>query len=921
MRLAALALLVAGLLAQAAPAHAQHGVPLAATYQATPPASVGAGTDTQVQVTVTNTGDETWGSYGPPQLFAGVGQVAISYHWYDAAGKVVVWDGLRTGLGNGVTVAPQASATVTATVRSPGTPGSYQLRLALVREGIAWAAPSQPFAASAVPAYGATFTATTIPPLVTAQTYTLPVTVKNAGTATWTAAGANPIAVSYHWHDASGTTVVWDGLRTPLAADVAPNATATIQARVIAPSAPGTYTLTFDLVREGVAWFGSLGSTTGGTQATVAPITYGARYTVGASIAAYFGETNQIPVTIANTGNVPWGGANPVNLAYHVVDSAGRAVVWDGTRTVLGDVAPGASKRVDLTYTVPSTLGQFTLEIEAVREGVAWFGSLGTPPVRLPLTVTSGYGAGYAATTTPALATIGATLPLRVEVNNYGPRPLVAGGPNPVRISYHLSTAAGAVVVWDGARGLLPADLPPGASASAQIDVQLPSRTGDYVIAWDLVQEGVAWLSQFGIATKREAVTVQPGVTFYGKGFGHGLGMSQYGAQGLATGAAGAARTGEQIVAYYYPGTTLVPIDPSGANKVIRVLLSQPSSQGRYSCGAAYFDGRVANLVSAGGFRVLNEGSNNAEIFRASPNVSVQLFATRIPTGDVVQVWNQATATPTKVYEGPGPVVTVPLDPTKPTTVVEKGIYRGNFRFTNLGNTLRVLNVLNYDDYTKGVVPLEMLKDWHIEAYKAQALAARTYAYSSYEGGKRDYDVLDDQSDQCYGGVQMRGGRVVESAITSRAVDLTAGKLITDGGQAIRAYFSSSSGGYTKAFGCWNNNVVESGGAVTCRASPPYLTAVADPADLAVSTPAPNRNASWTRTFTSAEIRQAVLDYRGIDIGTLLSVDLSNRSPAIVGHAVSVKLVGTGATVDLPADRLLRDHLFLRSTMVRLAPW
>jgi peptidoglycan hydrolase-like amidase len=411
---------------------------------------------------------------------------------------------------------------------------------------------------------------------------------------------------------------------------------------------------------------------------------------------------------------------------------------------------------------------------------------------------------------------------------------------------------------------------------------------------------------------------VQPGVTFYGKGFGHGLGMSQYGAQGMATGAGGTSpKTGEQIVAYYYSGTVLTPIVPGTANSVVRVLLSQPSSQGRYSCGAAYFAGDIANLVSSGGFRVLNEGAGNGEVFRASPSVTVQFQA----IGGVVRVWNQATPTPTLVYSGPGPVVTVPLDATRPTSFIEKGTFRGNFRFTNLGNTLRVVNVVSYDEYIKGVVPIEMLDNWHLEAYKAQAIAARTYAYSSYRGGSRDYDVLEDQSDQCYGGVQMRSGRVVEKAITNLAVDLTAGKILTYNGQVIRAYFASSNGGYSKAIGCWANNVIQSGGTVSCGPSEASLSPVADPWDLAVSTPAPNRNASWTVTFTSDQIRNAVLNYRGVDIGTLLSVDLSNRQPAVVGHVTSVKIVGTAATLDLPADRLLRDHLFLRSTMVRLAPW
>jgi len=908
----------AGIASPSGAAAGDHGVPLGALYSAQPPATMGAGTDLQIPVTLTNVGDETWSPFAPPATSPALGQVALSYHWYTATGAVVTWDGLRSHLGP-ADVARDAKRAVTATVRAPTEAGAYFLRFAVVKEGVAWASPSQMFAVQVNPAYSARFTQPTVHALLLGKSYSFPVTVTNTGSAAWTPSGGNPVNLAYHWHDAKGNTVVWDGTRTPLAADVAPGAPTTMQMKLTAPATAGTYRLTVDLVREGVGWFSQFGGTSAPVvSVVVAPIYFAAQYSVAVSAAAYVGETRTIPVSVTNSGNVPWGGPDVVNLAYHIHDAQGRTVVWDGARTPLGDVAVGASKTVQLTYTAPTAMGDYTLTIDAVREGVAWLGTTGSTPVRLPMKVDSGFGVGYGASTTPQVATIGARVSLRVDVNNYGPRPLISIGPNAVRLSYHIYTASGSVVTWDGLRGQLPGDIPAGASASVPIDVQLPSRVGDYRIKWDLVQEGVAWLSGYGIVQKEESINVQPGVTFYGKGYGHGLGMSQWGAQGMATGAMGAPRTGEQIVTYYYPGTTLTPIPPDSTNKVIRVLLSQPSSVGKYSCGGAVFQNSIANLVSAGGFRVLNEAGGNAEILRAGPGVSVQMHA----AGGVVNVWNQATATPTLVYSGPGPVVTVPLDPAIATTFQEKGLYRGNFRFTNLGGTLRVLNVLSYDEYVKGVVPLEMLKDWHLEAYKAQALAARTYAYNSYRGGASDYDVLDDQSDQCYGGVKMRNGRVVETEITNRAVDLTAGILITFNGQAIRAYFSSSSGGYSKPVGCWAFNVkIAADGSVSCNGSPSYLTAVPDPADIAVSVPEPNRQGSWQVTFTSDQVRDAIIRYRGVDIGPLLSVDLSNRVPAVVGHVVSVKVVGQFMTLDLPADRLLRDHLFLKSTMVRLAPW
>src|SRR6266540_1252049 len=226
------------LLSQTGAALAGHpAVPLSATYQATIPASTGAATDVKVPVT-------------------------LAYHWYDATGAVVVWDGLRSSIGAGGTlVAPGTSVTGTATVRAPDKVGAYTLRLALVKEGIAWFPPSQPFAVSVVAAYRASFTQPQVGPLIMGQSYVVPVTVQNAGAATWTATGATPVTLSSHWHDSAGNTVVWDGPRNALAADVAPGASVTVQARITAPVKAGTYTLTFDLVRETVAWFASLGST------------------------------------------------------------------------------------------------------------------------------------------------------------------------------------------------------------------------------------------------------------------------------------------------------------------------------------------------------------------------------------------------------------------------------------------------------------------------------------------------------------------------------------------------------------------------------------------------------------------------------------------------------------------------------------
>ena len=897
--IAALAVIQIPLAAQASPP-----ATLVATYQAAPPQTAGAGTTIQVPVTVTNLGTDPWSATGP-------NPVNLAYHWTDTAAKTVLWDGSRTALGADVAVG--ASRPVTASITLPALPGTYLLQLALVQEGVAWLNPSVSYGVTAMPAFNALFGVVSLPPLLlNGTTYAVNVPVTNRGTALWNAAGQNLVDLSYHWTDAAGKVVVWDGARSPLAADLAAGATAIVAAKVATPADPGTYTLTFDLVREGVAWFGSLGGTPLQLTAGVMPATFAATYSLSATSTALLGESRTLAVSVTNSGNVPWvsgsaTSANPVNLAYHLFDANGKTVLWDGARTTLGaDLLPGQTRSVTLAYTAPTSIGTYVLAIDAVREGVAWFSSIGSPEARTPLVVTSGFNGGYDQTTTPALATIGAIVQLSVRVTNYGARAWPSGGANPVHLSYHLTTASGGSVVWDGNRGILPSDVAVGQSATVPITVALPGSVGSYAIAWDLVQEGVAWFSTLGISPLRETFSVQPGVTFYGKGFGHGVGMSQYGAQGWATGSSGITLTGEQIVARYYPGTQLTLVDSAtNARGPMRVLLSAPSSSGSATCGQAYMDTWLNNVRSAGGFSVLNEAAGNAVIGTAGANVTFQIVA----RNGKVAVYDQSANPPALRYEGTGPVTLVPGDATQPITIQEKGEFvRGKVQYKNTGfNTLRVVNFVGYDEYVQGVIPKEMPLGWHIEAYKAQALAARTYGFTSI-APTRDYDVRDDQSDQCY------GGATVETTAGNQAAAATAGKVITYNGAAIRAYFASSSGGYTLGVGCWNHGT-------TCGPDDPWLAPVADPADLTVNIPYANKHASWQVTYTSDQIRSFLINFRGVDIGSLVSVDLSNQVPVGVGHVVSIKFRGSAGSVEVAAGAFLQGYLGLKSTMVRLSPF
>src|SRR5437764_970419 len=301
-------------------------------------------------------------------------------------------------------------------------------------------------------------------------TLQLPATVMNTGTDTWNTSGPNPVNLSYHWLDASGKAVVWDGARTPLGPDVPGGAARRVGMAVPVPSQPGAYPLQLALVKEGIAWLNPTvpypllappafnGTLPLKLPAQVSAALYAATYSISATTAVLLGESRTVAVTVTNNGNVPWSatGQNPVNLAYHVYAASGAVVVWDGARTGIGsDLLPGQSRSVNVAYTAPSSIGTYALAVDTVREGVAWLSQLGSPAARTPLVVTSGFNGGYDQTTTPGVATIGASLMINVRVSNYGARAWPAAGPNPVHLSYHILTAGGGVVTWDGRRGFL----------------------------------------------------------------------------------------------------------------------------------------------------------------------------------------------------------------------------------------------------------------------------------------------------------------------------------------------------------------------------------------------------------------------------------------------------------------------------------
>ena len=119
--------------------------------------------------------------------------------------------------------------------------------------------PTTPPAATQDSAAYAPAAAASFPILIPGGRAEVALTLTNTGTSTWSSGGATPVHAAAHVRDARGNTVIWDGARTVLPADVAPGASVNVKVIVDAPAAPGPYRARIDLVREGVAWFSALG--------------------------------------------------------------------------------------------------------------------------------------------------------------------------------------------------------------------------------------------------------------------------------------------------------------------------------------------------------------------------------------------------------------------------------------------------------------------------------------------------------------------------------------------------------------------------------------------------------------------------------------------------------------------------------------
>jgi stage II sporulation protein D len=366
-----------------------------------------------------------------------------------------------------------------------------------------------------------------------------------------------------------------------------------------------------------------------------------------------------------------------------------------------------------------------------------------------------------------------------------------------------------------------------------------------------------------------------------GGGYGHGVGMSQYGAQAQALAGRGAAT----ILATYYKGTALTS---AGDNTDIRVQVLGDRTRAKITTSAV--DELGGRFVAAVGTRaLLGRAGDTLTVTTTSTGVRTALThagrTTSLSGARIVVRWQG-----TRAMSGPATLVHVSG---------ASAVYRrGRLEISKVLGLVNVVNVLRlHDEYLDGLD--EVPASWRPAALQAQAMAARTYAIKALGRGVSrwcDCHVYDDTRSQVFHGWSREGqptwGARWSAAVKATAASATTGRIITYGGRPIDAVYFSSDGGRTEnSEDVWAHPV-------------PYLRSVPDPWSAGGGNPL----ARWSRTRTQAQVAAA------FGLPDVAALNLSARTAG--GGVVTAVATSSGGKVARIGGRTLAGRLGLPSWWV-----
>jgi len=391
-------------------------------------------------------------------------------------------------------------------------------------------------------------------------------------------------------------------------------------------------------------------------------------------------------------------------------------------------------------------------------------------------------------------------------------------------------------------------------------------------------------------------IAVSGAVTFYGRGSGHGVGMSQYGARGRAL----AGQDAPTILAHYYQNTTFTTLDPATPVRVLLVSGFAPTATRParvIALGGSWTIDGIDGTYPPGGALTLERVGTTWVATVTGPD---GLALATLPTNGDLRIRPAAPETRLGVTFRSG----------------SYNLYRGVIRLVATSR-ISAINETGMDDYLLGVVPVEMSYLWPSEALRAQAIAARTYALKRLHPAVGRWDVYDDSRSQVY-----RGVRAERPAVT-QAVIASAGQVLMAGAAVANTPFHSSGGGATE-----NNEFVwtRADGTVIARPSP-ELRGSSDRAPDGTPYDAGGSSAAWRTATYAVERLSAMLgaDPR-TNVGLITAIDLSRRGPS--GRLIAITLIGTTGTKTVSGSvfrsifnaRRPSGHPLLRSTLIDLVP-
>jgi len=309
--------------------------------------------------------------------------------------------------------------------------------------------------------------------------------------------------------------------------------------------------------------------------------------------------------------------------------------------------------------------------------------------------------------------------------------------------------------------------------------------------------------------------------TFVGSGYGHGVGLSQYGAKGQAL----EGKTATEILNYYFPDAQVTPVVDSAiisvnvAHQVTALSIALPATDfatitNETAVATTLAPGAPLNFAIAGKLITGPSGSAKTLIIK---------------------------------WSDPNSVLTLSYG--KTLIKLNHGyIQLRSVKAAGIGYRIEATNLLRlHDEYLYGIA--EVPSSWPSAALESQVIASRTYALMRMNNLKKacDCHVYNSKYDQAFVGYSKEGepryGQLWKAAVDATAVDTETGLAITIDGAPISVFFSSSSGGMTqRAIDVWGTDI-------------PHLVNVPDPWSI---DPAINKNyASWTKKVSQKVMAKA----------------------------------------------------------------